>query len=362
MSRTAVSVEQLAGAARAQADLPGAEVTDVRRAWEDRLPDLWGVSVAGPDRTSNAFFRVSDGRVAVPAGFDQAARELSELRPLDGRPWGGGLIYIVMACGGTTAGFPDTWSTEEAPQPDGGVRITVAMPEEQVVYAAAGGVGPAPSVSYGRGGVTPSPTMATATLDIAEDYRLQWRYQLGDEELDGPSGTPADSPPSLSDVQLVAVLDGARRRARAPRAMPVSEPEPLSDAPEVLSVDLWALGPVYLPLGETDRALDLDPSAPIASIVRLLSAADALPPGILPSDVLGTAELAGGELIASVPAPVAAWAAGGARQRSPRIAGVKTDEEMAQPGRVRIDLDDPRRYALEVRDNGSWRPADGDAP
>ena len=41
---------------------------DLRRAWEERLPDLWGVTVESPARRSNAFFRVADGRVAVPAG------------------------------------------------------------------------------------------------------------------------------------------------------------------------------------------------------------------------------------------------------------------------------------------------------
>ena len=361
MSRTAVSAEQLAAAARAQTDLPAGEVADVRPAWEDRLPDLWGVTVETPEHTSNAFFRVSGGRVAVPAGFDQAARELSELRPLDGQPWGGGLIYIVVAAGGTTPGFPDTWSSEEAPLPDGGMRITVEMTEAEVAYAVAGGVGPAPSASSGLGGVTPFPTMATATLDITADYALQWRYQLGEDELDGPSGTPAESAPSLSDEQLVGVLGGARLRARAPRAIPVSEPQPLDDDPDVIVVDLWALGPVYVPLGRAG-APELDPSAPISTLVPLLSAADALPPGILPRDLLETAEVKDGELTAEVPAPLAAWAAGGARRPSPRVAGVKSREELSQPGRVRISLDDPARYSLEVRAGGSWRPADGDAP
>ena len=361
MSRTAVSAEHLAAAARAQTDLPAGKVTDVRPAWEDRLPDLWGVTVEAPDRTSNAFFRVSEGRVAVPAGFDQAARELSELQPLDGQPWGGGLIYMVMAAGGTTPGFPDTWSSEEAPLPNGGMRITVEMTEAEVAYAVAGGVGPAPSASSGGRGDTPPPTMATATLDITEDYALQWRYQLGEDDIDGPSGTPAESKPSLSDEQLVAVLDGARLRARAPRAIPVAEPQPSSADPDVLVVDLWALGPVYVRLGRA-VAPKLDPSAPISTLVPLLSAADALPPGILPTDLLDTAEVRDRELTAPVPAPLAAWAAGGASRLSPRVAGVKTNEELSQPGRIRISLDDPARYALEVRDGGSWRPADGEAP
>jgi hypothetical protein len=334
----------------------------LRPAWEDRLPDLWGVTVEAPDRTSNAFFRVSEGRIAVPAGFDQAARELRELGPLDGQPWGGGLIYMVMSAGGTTPGFPDTWSSEEAPLPDGGMRITVEMTEAEVAYAVAGGVGPAPPSAFsGRGGETPFPRMATATLDITEDYALQWRYQLGGDEIDGPSGTPAESTPSFSDEQLVALLDGARLRARAPRAIPVAEPQTSSDDADVVVVDLWALGPVYVRLGRA-VAPELDPSAPISTLVLLLSAADALPPGILPTDLLDTAEVRAGELTAPVPAPLAAWAAGGARRPSPRVTGVKTAEEMAQQGRIRISLDDPARYSLEVREGDSWRPADGEGP
>lgn len=360
MTRTAVNAEQLAGAARAQTDLPGGRVTDARPAWDDRLTDVWGVTVEGPDRTTNAFFRVSDGRVAVPAGFDQAARELRELRPLDGQPWGGGLIYIVMAAGGTTPGFPDTWSADETPLPDGGTRITVNMPEAQVAYAVAGGVGPAPSTPSGRGGVTPMPTMATATLDIAEDYALRWGYQLGGQQIDGPAGTPAESPPALTDDQLVAALDGARLRARAPRAVPAGEPRPLDGHPDVVVVDLWSLGPVYVPLDKA--SLELDWSAPPSTLVPLLSAADALPPGIVPDDLLASAEVAADQLTASLPAPLAEWSAGGGRHPSPRVAGVKTDAEMSRPGRIRIKLDESFEWALEIEDDGSWRPANGDAP
>jgi hypothetical protein len=368
MTRSEVSAERLAAAARAQTQLPDGRVSDVRPAWDDRLPGLWGVTVQGRDRRSNAFFRVSDDRVAVPAGLDQAARELSELRPLDGQPWGGGLIYIVTAAGGATPGFPDTWSTEETPLPDGGLRVTATMPEAEVAYAAAGGVGPSPVVSAGGGGVTPPPTMATATLDITADYGLHWRYQLRDEEIDGPAGSPAETPPALPDDQLVAALDGARRRAGAPRAMPAREPRPFESHPDVVVVDLWALGPVYVRIGEADTAgarlssLDIDWSASPSTLVPLLSAADALPPGILPEDLLSTARVAAGELTASVPAPLATWAAGGAKQLSPRVQGVRTDEEMSRPGRVRVKLDDSLEWALEVDDGGSWRPANGDRP
>jgi hypothetical protein len=355
-----VSAERLAAAARAQTDLPEARVFDARRAWDDRLPDLWGVTVEGESRKSNAFFRVSDERVAVPAGLSHAARVLSELRPLDGQAWGGGLIYVVTAAGGATPGFPDSWHADESPLADGGVRMTVQMPEAWVAYAAAGGVGPAPSGSSGGGGVTPPAEMATATLDLAADFSLQWRYQLGDGEIEGPSGAPADSPPALSDDQLVDALDGARRRARAPRAMPVREPRPLPSRPDTLVVELWALGPVYVP--DRGAGPSVDWAAPPPELVPLLSAADRLPPGLLPQDLESSARVDDGELTASVPAPLVEWAAGGARQRSPRVAGVRSAADMAREGRVRVPLDGSSEWTLEVADGAGWRPARGDAP
>jgi hypothetical protein len=358
----AVSAERLAAAARAQTGLADARVSDARPAWDDRLPGLWGVTVEGPERRANAFLLVAGGRVAVPAGMSQAARELSALAPLDGDPWGGGLIYIVTAAGGATPGFPDSWRADEAPLPDGGVRVTVHMPEAWVAYAAAGGVGPPPAHASGRsgGGVTPPAAMATATLDVAADYGLQWRYQLAGRETDGPSGTPADAPPALSDDALVAALDGARRRAVAPRAMPVREPRPLPTRPDVLVVDLWALGPVYVP--ENGAGADVDWAAAPEELVPLLCAAGLLPPGLLPHDLLGTAKVVDGELTATLPAPLVEWAAGGARQRSPRVAGVRSDADLARQGRVRMPLDGSSEWTLEVADGGGWRPARGDTP
>jgi hypothetical protein len=150
--------------------------------------------------------------------------------------------------------------------------------------------------------------------------------------------------------------------------MPASEPRPFAGHPDVVVVDLWGLGAVYVQIGAaasaTERltSLDVDWSASPSTLVPLLSAADALPPGILPDDLLSTGHVAGDELTASVPAPLAAWAAGGAKQRSPRVRGVRTDDEMSQAGRVRLKLDDSLEWALEVEDGGSWRPANGDRP
>ena len=358
-----VDADRLAAAARAQAALPDARVSDARRAWAERVPDVWGVTVEGRDRTSNAFLHVSGDRVAVPAGLSHAARVLSELDPFDGEPWGGGLVYIVTAAGGTTPGFPDSWHAEEKPLPDGGMRLTLPMPERWVAYATAGGVGPAPSTPSGPsvgGGVTAPPEMATATLDIGADYRLQWRYQLADGEIDGPSGAPAGSPPALPDDQLVAALDGARLRACAPRAEPAREPWPLEGHPDILVVDLWALGPVYVPAD--GAAPSIDWGVPPPALVPLLSAADLLPPGLLPGDLLGTAAVVDGELTASLPAPLVEWAAGDARQLSPRVRGVKPEAELRRQGRVRAQLGGALDWTLEVADGAAWRPAIGGGP
>jgi hypothetical protein len=343
-TRAPIAAERLAAAARAQTAIPDGTVSDPRPAWEDRLPGIWGVMVDGRGRQANAFLRVAGDRVAVPAGPAQAARELRELGALDGRPWSGGLMDVVVAAGGATPGFPDVSRTGETPLPDGGMRVTLRAPERWIAYAAAGGVGPVPSgatASFDAGGDAAPAPMATATLDISAGYELAWRYQLRDAEIDGPSGAPAQSPPELSDEQLVAALDGARARARAPRAMPAREPRPLDGHPDVLEVDLWALGAVYV--GEA--RIDWTASPP--TLLALLSAADALPPGLVPADLLRTATVSDGELTAEVPAPLAEWAADGARQLSPRVPGNPGHAEMGRPGRVRLRLDGSLDWRLE---------------
>ena len=361
---TSVPAARLASAARAQVDLPEGKVSELRRAWPERLAGVWGATVQGRDRTANAFLGVSAGRVTVPAGPAQAARELAILRPLDGRPWGGGLVYVVTAAGGSSPGFPDTWDAHESPLPTGGTRVTLDMPEAWVAYAAAGGVGPPPAGPSG-GGLAPRAPMGTATLDIGPDYALQWRYQFEGHVIDGPSGSPATASPVLSDEQLIAALDGARRRAHAPRSTPSAEPRLLTGHTDVVTVDLWALGPVYVDLGNGDNAaarlspLGIDWAAPPAALVPLLSAADALPAGLLPADILPTARVAGGELVADVPAPLVEWSAGGASQRSPRVPGVAGEADMARAGRIRMKLDGGLRWVLEVADGASWRPAAG---
>jgi hypothetical protein len=361
MPSSVIAAERLAEAARAQTALPGAQVRQARPAWPERLSGIWGVTVESSDRRTNAFLRVSDGRVAVPAGMAQAARELSELRPLDGHDWGGGLIYIVVAAGGAPPGFPDTWDAEEAPGPDGGVRVTVHMPEAWVEYAAAGGVGLEPSgVSTRPGALAPPLPMAKATLEIATDYGLAWHYVLGGRVIDGPVGRPAREPPALSDDELVAALGAARARARAPRAMPVSEPRPWPEMRDLLVVDLCALGPVYVPAGGASPAVDW--TSPLPVLVPLLCAAHRLPPGLIPDDLLPSAEVIGAELVALLPAPIVEWSAGGGRGRSPKVRGVKSDAEMSRRGRVRCALGTDGWLFDVLGAEGEWEPARGDVP
>jgi hypothetical protein len=115
----------------------------------------------------------------------------------------------------------------------------------------------------------------------------------------------------------------------------------LESQPDVLCVELWALGPVYVPaagasVGERLAAPAGDPQ----ELVPLLSAAGALPPGIVPDD-LRAAEISGGELVAELPAALLEWSAGGARAISPRVHGVPE----APTGHLRVSLDSPK---LEV--------------
>jgi hypothetical protein len=337
--------------------MPGGTVSDPRPVWEDRVTGVWGVTVEAGHQRRNAFLRVSGDRVAVPAGMAHAARELREMHALEGGDWGGGLIYVVLAAGGATPGFPDVWIADEAREPSGCVRITVQMTERNVAYAAAGGVGPMPVGPPSRGGFNPPEEMTTATLDIAPDYSLRWSYQLSGREIEGPQGAPADSPPAFGDEVLVGVLEDARRRARAPRAMPVAEPYAAEGLDGVLAVELFALGSVYVPsTGQAASALERH--LPLPTMIAAFSAADLLPPGLVPMD-FGTARVEAGELIAEVPAPLAEWAAGGARYFSPRVPGVVEPDAMSRAGRVRVPLDGSGGWVLEVADEASWRPAVG---
>ena len=353
-----VSAERLAAAARAQTDIPGARVFGLRRAWEERLRDLWGVTVEGRAAGATRSSASPTAASPFPPASIHAARELSELRPLDGQPWGGGLIYIVTAAGGATPGFRIAGTRTRRRGRTG--RAHDRADAVWVAYAAAGGVRPAPRPRPGRpAGRDAARRMATASLDLAADSSLQWRYQLAGRESTVPRArrrtprrrwattrwSPRSTAPGCGPPRRGRCRCASRRRCRSP---------------DVLIVELWALGPVYV--ASEGTAPSVDWAAPPSELVPLLSAADRLPPGILPQDLLTTAEVAGGELAASLPAPLAEWAAGGARQRSPRVAGVRSDADMAREGRVRIRLDGASDWALEVADGAGWSAARGDIP
>jgi hypothetical protein len=350
----------LARVAAAQVAMPDGEVTDPRPAWPERAPDIVGLTVTGKDgaRTATAFVRVAkNGRVVVPAGPAQTARELAELRVLDHGPWGGGLIHVVTAAGGAMPAWPDVLDSEETPLPGGGVRITLAVTQATIQHAVAGGAGPAPGPTTGapHSGATPPPPMGTATLDIAADYAIEWQYNLGGRAIEGPSASPATGLPALSGEQLMTALEGARRRARAPRAMPALEPRLLESIPDIAEVPLIGLGPVYVDLrgaagkSPAERLAVLNPgwaSAAPRDLVAMLSAVDALPAGLVPDDLLPTASVAGGELVAEVAAPLVTWAAGGARQISPRVGGVVPPAALEHRVRIAVKLDRSLEWTL----------------
>jgi hypothetical protein len=342
----------LARAARAQAAIPEGEVTDPRPTWRERVPDIVGVTVTSKDGKvrANTWIRVVGGRVVVPAGPAQAARELKDLRVLDQQGWDGGLIYVVNAVGGAMPGWQEAPKAAESPREGGGVRITLELTQATLEHAMAGAPGPAPWPTSGRagGGVTPPPAMGTATLDIDRDYTIRWTYQVGGRNFEGPNAAPAPAPPQLRADDLMTALEGARHRARAPRAMPSLEPRLLDDIPAVAEVPLVGLGPVYVDLrgaagrSASDRLTTLNPgwaSAEARDLVPLLSAVDALPPGIVPDDLLATAQVARGELSAEVPARLAAWASGGARQLSPRMGGAAAPADAERKVRISMKLD-----------------------
>ena len=345
----------LARAARAQAAIPDGEVTDPRPTWRERVPDIVGVTVTSKDGKlrTNTFVRVVGGRVVVPAGPAQAARELKELRVLDQQSWDGGLIHVVNAVGGAMPGWQEAAKASESAREGGGVRITLELTQATLEHAMAGAPGPAPwptssRAGGGQGGVTPPPAMGTATLDIDRDYAIRWTYQVGGRTIEGPHAAAAPAPPQLSSEDLMTALEDARHRARAPRAMPSLEPRLLDDIPAVAEVPLVGLGPVYVDLrgaagrSASERLTALNPgwaTAAAGDLVPLLSAVDALPPGIVPGDLLPSAQVTRGELFAEVPARLAAWAAGGARQLSPRVSGAAAPADADRKVRISMKLD-----------------------
>ena len=178
----------------------------------------------------------------------------------------------------------------------------------------------------------------------------------------GPAGTPASQPPALDEQVLIAVLEGARERARAPRAMPVAEPHTVDGLDGVFAVELFALGTVYVRVGDGSppgpRVAQLAGDASAEEIVTELSAAASLPYGLLPIDFDG-ARVADGELVAEMAAPLVEWAAARGGRACPRVPGAYTPDAMNRCGRVRLALDGSLEWVLEVDAGARWTPAQG---
>lgn len=363
MPGAAVTAERLAAAARLQAAMPDGEVRSPRRSWEDRVAGIWSVVVEDPRERRGAWLRVCGDRVSVPAGMAHAGRELREMDPLAYSDWDGGLIYLVTAAGGATPAYPDVWDTMEHATPGGGVCITVRMTEREVAFALAGGAGQ-PGDGASAGGLAPPVPMAEAKLEITSGYAMRWRYHLGGADHVGPAGAPASQPPALDDQVLIAALEGARERARAPRAMPVTEPHTVDGMDGVFAVELFALGTVYVRICDgstpTPRVRQLLSEASAEKIVKELSAAAALPYGLLPVD-FGGARVTDGELVATMSAPLVEWAAAEGRQACPRVPGAYPPDVMNRRGRVRLALDGSLDWTLEVDTAAGWTPALGAA-
>lgn len=358
-----ITAERLAAAARLQTAMPDGAVRSPRRSWEDRIAGIWSVVVEDPRESRGAWLRVCRDRVSVPAGMAQAARELREMDPLAYGEWDGGLIYLVTAAGGTTPAYPDVWDTVEHATREGGVCITVRMTEREVAFALAGGAGQ-PGDGASAGALAPPAPMTEATLEITSGYAMRWRYHLGDADHVGPAGAPSSQPPALDEQVLIAVLEGARDRARAPRAMPVAEPHTVDGLDGVFAVELFALGTVYVRVGDdptpAPRVLQLTGDASAEEIIMELSAAAALPYGLLPID-FGGARVADGELVAHMGAPLVEWAAAKGGQACPRVPGAYAPDAMNRRGRVLLALDGSLEWTLEVEvDTGAgWTPARG---
>jgi hypothetical protein len=361
---TQAATERVAMVARAMTDLPDGKTDQPTRQDIPGVPDIYSVSVDTAKLRLNAFLQLVGGRVSVPAGLAQAGRRLAAMRALDKQDWSGGLIYVVAALGGLTPGWPDALVAKETPGERGGTRVTLRVSEPWLLYAAAGGVGPAPRHApiTSTGGAAPPLPEGTATLELGADYSLRWSYALGDRDLGHCEAAAAGEAPTLSDGELLGALQGARRRARAPRAIAIGAPRAY-DAAGVVVVELCALGPVYVDLAPgANRLAALAPdlaSTPPATLLPLLQAVDALPPGLLVKDLLPTARIEAGELVAEVAAPLVEWAAGDGKQPSPLAQRARPD--MTRKGRVRLPLGGPIRWQLEVDAGaGTWRRATGD--
>jgi hypothetical protein len=144
--------------------------------------------------------------------------------------------------------------------------------------------------------------------------------------------------------------------------MPVTEPRSVDETEDVIAVELFGLGTVYVDLtiearsrARTAAGAGTGPGESVEQLVMWLNAADALPAGLLPIDFV-QARASGGELIADAPAPLIEWSGRRPGLECPRVPGAYSAEEMLRPGRARLALDGSLRWTLEVQDGAGWVP------
>jgi hypothetical protein len=144
--------------------------------------------------------------------------------------------------------------------------------------------------------------------------------------------------------------------------MPLTEPYAVDGMDGVIAIKLFALGTVYVRLGVGSTSSSGPRQFPGArsteEVVIELCAAAALPYGLLPVDFAG-ANVANGELVADMPAPLVEWAASGGRRACPRVPGAYPPDAMDHRGRARLALDGSRGWTLEVAGGADWTPARG---
>jgi len=365
--------DRLTAAALAQVGMAEGEVAAATPVYADRVPDLVSMHVRDDERSSVAVLHVHEDHIALPAGLPQAARRLAAWKILDRPDWKGSLIYVVMAAGGMTPGWPDELEVTESPLPGGGVRIELTMPALSVRYAASGGVGPPPRSASGGGGLPAPEPQGKAVLDLAADYSLRWSYHDGTGTLATFAGRAATDEPALGEAELAKALTIARRRAGAPRAMPAVEPR-LLDAryPGITIVELLGIGPVHVDLEQDDASSDLrraaarlaalgvDLDGEPAQLLPLLEAVGGMPPGLLASDLLAHIEKGSdGALVAELSGPLVSFAAAGATGLSPRsVQWSATSQPSWKPhGRVTLRVDKGSiHWTLESGDGSTFEP------
>ena len=293
----------------------------------------------GPGPQEQRVLPCPDGRVAVPAGASHAARELSELRPLDGRAVGrradlhrhrrrrgdAGLSGQLARGRGAAGGRRHAHDRADAGAMGRLCRRGRRRPRAR-----------RPRPARPRGGVTPPAEMATATLDLAADYEPAVALPArrpGDRRSRGRTGGARAGAAATTRWSPRSTAPACA--PRAPRAMPAREPRPLAGHPG--RAGRRAVGARARRTSRpTGAAPSVDwaapPSAARAAALRGRPAPAGAPPRGPPGHGRGRGRRAGG----LAPGPARRVGGRWRQAASPRVAGVKSEAEMA-PGGARPD-------------------------